>query len=223
MIIGFIVCLIKNVSKMQRGWVAGSEFGEGVGDVDAISASCEVPCSIGAGCGLACGSHERPDSHWEQISVTRSFTAELVRCFSSAFLPIVAGMATSFLCPLYARSTPSGGPSVKFVSRRSSDAGEIENAVRCIRLHWVSVNLRASRKRLRFCDETGLDVSFEGSKVTSGMTALGLGFYLPCTKVCRFPMTLAMHPVSGYTKVNESFRVCAAGGAVTGLRPLVAS
>ena len=36
-----------------------TEFGEGVGDVDAISASCEVPCSIGAGCGLACGSHER--------------------------------------------------------------------------------------------------------------------------------------------------------------------
>ena len=60
MIIGFIVCLIKNVSRMQRRRTVVSEFGEGVGDVDAISASCEVPCSIGAGCGLACGSHERP-------------------------------------------------------------------------------------------------------------------------------------------------------------------
>ena len=120
-------------------------------------------------------------------------------------------------------ATRPRGPSVKFVSRRSSDAGEIENAARRIRLHWVSVKLHASRKRLRIGDETGLGVSFGASKVTSGMTALGLGFYLPCTKVCRFPMALVMHPVSGYTKVNESFRVCAAGGAVTGLRPLVAS
>lgn len=87
----------------------------------------------------------------------------------------------------------------------------------------MSVNLHASRKRLRFGDEAGLDVSFGASKVTSGMTALGLGFYLLYAKVCRFPMTLAMHPVSGYTKVNESFRVGVAGGAVIGLRPLVAS
>ena len=65
------------------------------------------------------------------------------------------------------------GPSVKFVSRKSSDVGEIENAARRIRLHWVSVNLHASRKRLRIGDETGLDVSFWGPKVTSGN---GLGW-----------------------------------------------